>query len=113
MKMILSFFLLINITYGSDDFDNLLNEARNIDLNKNINEQKIKYLDDVISSATKSDFKDLSKLMEQAPTMTPYNKNAKTEQIIFKITRVVEGSIFEKGGLKVGDLVMNGKSPKK
>jgi hypothetical protein len=51
--------------------------------------------------------------MEQMPTMVQYNKIAKSGKKVFRVTTVINGSIFDKAGYKVGDLVMNGKSPEK
>jgi hypothetical protein len=75
-------------------------------------EKKVKYLNDVVSHATRSDFKDISKLMGQMPTMVPSHKEPTTGVQIFKVTRVSKGSLFEKAGYRIGDLVVNGKSPK-
>lgn len=73
---------------------------------------KIKYLNDVFAKATPEDFKDQEKLLEQL-TFSPSHKDSTTGVQIFKVTNVVKGSLFEREGLKVGDLIANGSSPEK
>jgi len=72
---------------------------------------EVKYLDDVIQQASPSQTQDLSKLLNDiklSPTTDP-----KTGNSIYSVTKVVAGSIYEKAGIKVGDLVAMGNAPKK
>lgn len=89
-------------------FDKLGIQANNSQVGTSKTE--LKYLNDVLSKAHSEDLKDLEKLLSQL-TFIPSHKDGKTGVQVFKVTKVQKDSIFEKGGIKVGDLLVNGNAP--
>lgn len=71
---------------------------------------KVKYIQDVMAHATASEKTDVKKLLEQiqvVPTKAKYKGKP-----IFKVQNVEKNSVYERAGIKKGDLVLNGSSPK-
>jgi hypothetical protein len=65
--------------------------------------QEVKNLNEIISKNDLSAKTDLSTLLSQL-TLKPI-KNPKTGKSLFQVTKIDKGSVWEKSGLKVGDLV--------
>ena len=68
---------------------------------------QIKYISDVIANASPEETKDLGKLLGQLSFVPAHKDQASGEQL-FKITMVEKNSIYDKAGIKVGDLISNG-----
>ncbi len=68
----------------------------------------VKYLDDVMAQATDEETKDLAKLLMQVQTVS--TRDPQTGQMWQKVVRVEKGSVYERAGVKKGDLLANGKS---
>ncbi len=68
----------------------------------------VKYLDDVMAHATNEEIKDLAKLLMQIQTVSM--KDPQTGQVRQKVVHVEKGSVYERAGVRKGDLLVNGKS---
>lgn len=58
----------------------------------------------IMKKATVEEQKDLQKLLSQV-TLVPI-KDVKSGITVFKITSITKGSVYDREGLKVGDLVL-------
>jgi threonine aldolase len=70
----------------------------------------VRYMADLLEKATPTDAKELKTLrkkMESVPTM----KDPETNQQFFEVTEVKEGSVYERAGVKKGDIIVNGAQP--
>lgn len=65
---------------------------------------KIQDMNATLRSATSEEKSDLAKLLTQI-TMVP-TKEKQNGKVLFKVTKVEKGSMWEKLGWKVGDLVV-------
>lgn len=79
---------------------------------KTLSKTEIKYLNDIVAKSSPSDFGDMEKLLNQLE-FKPSHKDSTTGVQLFKVTKVEKNSIFEKAGIKIGDIIANGSSPKK
>ncbi len=68
-----------------------------------VTKAEIKSLTNIMAKANIEEKKDLPKLLEQI-TLVPTN-DPKTNKTVMKITGIHKGSVYEREGLKVGDLV--------
>ncbi len=62
-----------------------------------------KDLKKIITKATAVESEDLGRLLNQV-TLVPA-KDPQTGKTVFKVTKIEKGSVYEREGLKVGDLV--------
>lgn len=71
---------------------------------------EIKHLDDITQQASVEEKSDLKRLLEQiqlAPERDP-----DTGKHVFRVTAVEPGSVYDRSGIKVGDLVATGSAKK-
>lgn len=64
---------------------------------------EVKSLKTLVNKATEEEKKDLVKLLDQI-SLKP-KKDPKTGKMVFEVTKIQKGSVFEREGLKLGDLV--------
>lgn len=67
--------------------------------------QTYKSLNELFADIPKNETQDMGKLMNQI-RMVPV-KNPKVESPVFKVVFVEKGSVFERKGVKVGDLMVS------
>lgn len=72
---------------------------------------EIKQLNDILSKATAEETQNLPKLLQQIQ-LSP-TKDPKTGQSVMKVVKVEKGSLFDREGVKVGDLLSTGQLKKK
>ena len=108
MKWMALLFLL-PIALKANEILSLNKSLKNKGNDVSFSKAEFKYINDIMSKTSPSDFNDLKKLLKQI-SITPAHKDPKTGIQLFKVMMVEKGSIFEKAGLKVGDLVANGGS---
>ena len=67
----------------------------------------IRYMADLLKTATPAETKELKSLirkMESVPTM----KDPSSDQELFEVTDVKKGSVYDRAGIKKGDIIVNG-----
>lgn len=77
----------------------------------NVASAEVKYLDDVIRSASPSEKSDLSKLLNDLQLQPETDPDS--GKSVFRVKSVAAGSIYERAGIKPGDLVATGSAKKK
>ncbi len=105
-------FLIILVFILTSIFSYAKDNTLNLKQSLNSNKTQFKYLDDIMAKASPDDLKNMEKVLMQL-SFAPSHKDPTSGTQLFKVTMVEKGSIFEKAGLKVGDLIANGKSPNK
>lgn len=81
----------------------ITNKLNSATQQKSATTAEIKNLNEIISKSNLSSQSDLATLLSQL-TLKPV-KDQKSGKSLFQVTKIEAGSIWEKSGLKVGDLV--------
>jgi hypothetical protein len=64
------------------------------------------YLDDILAQGTNDELADMPKLLHDFDTK--YVKSPISNRMVMKVIRISHGSLYERIGMKVGDLIENG-----